>query len=121
MKKNKIIYWISTGIIAFMMLFSAYSYLTNNEMKAALEQHLGYPFHFRIELAIAKVIGVLVLLIPGIPAKIKEWAYAGFTFVFISAFVAHLSAGDGIQHAIMPVIFLGILAASYINKDKIHS
>ena len=118
MKKNKIIFWIATGILAAMMLFSAYGYLTNKEMKGAIV-HLGFPNYFRVELAIAKIIGVLVLLIPSIPKEIKDMAYVGFAITFISAFIAHTSSGDPLSVAIMPLIFLGILAVSFIYSKKL--
>lgn len=117
MKKNRIIYWTTTGILAAMMLFSAFGYFTNEEMKAAFV-HLGFPGFFRIELAIAKIIGVLVLLIPFIPKEIKDMAYAGFAITFISAFIAHTSSGDPISVAIMPLVFLGILLVSFIYNNK---
>jgi hypothetical protein len=117
MKKNKIIYWASTGIISAMMLFSAYGYLTSEAMKAAFV-HLGFPGYFRIELAIAKIIGAIVLLVPVIPKRIKEFAYLGFALTFISAFIAHISSGDPISVAMMPLIFSGILLASYIYNNK---
>lgn len=120
MKKNKIIYWTSTGIIGAMMLFSAYSYLTNNDMKAAFV-HLGFPDYFRIELAIAKIIGVIVLVIPTISTRIKDSAYFGFALTFVSAFIAHTSSGDPISIAIMPLIILGILTVSYIFNNKIKN
>lgn len=116
MKKNKIIYWSATGILVAMMLFSALGYLTNEEMKAGFV-HLGFPSYFRIELAIAKIIGVLVLLIP-FPKRIKDAAYVGFAITFISAFVAHTSSGDPLSVAIMPIIFLGILVLSFIYSNK---
>ncbi len=115
--KNKIIYWATTGIVAFMMVFSAYSYLTNADMKSAFVQ-LGFPSYFRIELAVAKILGAIVLLISVIPNRIKEFAYFGFAITFISAFIAHTSSGDPISIAIMPVIFLGILAVSYVYYHK---
>ncbi len=117
MKKNRIIYWIATGILGAMMLFSAFGYLTNEGMKAAFV-HLGFPAYFRVELAIAKIIGVLVLLIPIIPKEIKDMAYVGFAITFISAFVAHTSSGDPLSVAIMPLIFLGILVVSFIYNNK---
>lgn len=117
MKKNKIIYWASTGIIGAMMLFSAYGYLTSEALKAAFV-HLGFPGYFRIELAIAKITGAIVLLVPVIPKRIKELAYFGFAITFISAFIAHTSSGDPISVAIMPLIFSGILLASYIYNNK---
>ena len=118
MKKDKIIYWAATGILGAMMLFTAFNYLTNEEMKAAFV-HLGFPAYFRIELAIAKIIGVIVLLIPAVPQRIKDWAYAGFAITFISAFIAHTSSGDPVSVAILPLIFLGILIVSFIYNNKL--
>jgi len=117
MKTNKIIYWISTAFLSLFMLFSAYSYLTNPDMKAAFV-HLGFPSYFRVELAIAKILGSLALLVPMVPALLKQFAYAGFTITFVSAFVAHTSSGDPMSVAIMPVIALAILAVSYLFYRK---
>ncbi|WP_159471160.1 DoxX family protein [Dyadobacter sp. 3J3] len=118
MKKNKIIYWASTGIVGTMMLFTAFKYLTNQEMKEAFV-HLGFPDYFRIELAIAKIIGAILVLIPAIPNRIKDLAYFGFAMVFISAVIAHSSLGDPIIASIMPLAFLGILSVSYFNNKKV--
>jgi len=118
MKKSKIIYWTSTAIISAMMLFSAYSYLTNDQVKSAFV-HFGFPGYFRIELAMAKLLGALVLVIPGIHPTIKQFAYFGFTVTFLSAFVAHTSVGDTVVHAVMPLIFLVILAVSYFYNNKV--
>jgi uncharacterized MnhB-related membrane protein len=117
MKKNKIIYWISTGVISAMMLFSAMGYFTNEDMKNAFV-HLGFPSYFRIELGIAKVIGGIVLLVPMMPFKLKEFAYAGFGIVFISAIIAHLASGDAVSAAIMPVVMSVILCVSYMYYKK---
>ncbi len=117
MRKNKIIYWTSTGILSAMMLFSAMGYFTNEDMKNAFS-HLGFPNYFRIELGAAKAIGALVLLIPMIPVKLKEFAYAGFCIVFISAIIAHLASGDAVSVVIAPVVMLGILSVSYIYYSK---
>lgn len=83
MKTTNITHWITTGILAVMMTFSAYSYLTQETLQQGFH-HLGFPDYFRIELAIAKLIGVIALLTP-VAARIKEWAYAGFGITFISA------------------------------------
>jgi len=117
MKKNNTIYWASTGLLSAMMLFSAYSYISNPQMAAGFK-HLGFADYFRTELAIAKIAGVLVLLIPQIPVRVKEWAYAGFGITFISATIAHLSMGDPAAVAIMPVIFMAVLIVSNIYLHK---
>ncbi|NCD71078.1 DoxX family protein [Mucilaginibacter agri] len=111
MKSNKIIYWISTALVALMMLYSASAYLTQPAMKAAF-QHLGYPDYFRIELAIGKIIGAILLLAP-VAARVKEWTYAGFAITFISAAIAHTASGDPVANRIMPVVFLILLVVSY--------
>jgi hypothetical protein len=120
MKKNKIIYWTSTGIITAMMLFSAFGYFTNADMKAAFV-HLGFPNYFRIELGVLKVLGALALIIPVLPNKLKEFAYFGFALTFISAFIGHFASGDPMPVPVMPLIFLGILLVSYIFKSKLEA
>ena len=117
MKAIKITYWVTTVIIAVMMTYSAYAYLTQDAMLQAFH-HLGYPDYFRVELAIGKLIGAVLLVLPITTARFKEWVYAGFTIVFISAFIAHTASGDPVSIRIMPVIFIALLAASYITYHK---
>jgi DoxX-like family len=119
MNKNKIIYWVSTGIISAMMLFSAYNYFANPDMKAAFA-HTGFPDFFRVELGIAKIVGVIALLLPMTPVRVKEWAYAGFGIVLISAAVAHYALGDPAANVITPLVILGILAVSNIYSNKLQ-
>jgi hypothetical protein len=119
MKTNKIIYWVTTGLVSVMMLFSAYSYFSNPEVAAGFT-HLGFPSYFRIELAIAKLIASIVLIVPQIPTRVKEWAYAGLGITFISAAIAHTVNGDPAKNIMMPIIFLVILIISniYLYKQK---
>lgn len=114
MKAIKITYWITTSIVALMMIYSTYVYLTQAVMAQGFT-HLGFPPYFRVELAIAKLIGGIVLLTP-LTSRIKEWAYAGFAITFISAFIAHSASGDPVAMRIMPAIFLALLAVSYYTK-----
>jgi uncharacterized membrane protein YphA (DoxX/SURF4 family) len=116
MKATKITYWITTAIVGLMMFYSAYAYLTQDAMVQAFH-HLGYPDYFRVELAIGKVLGAILLIAP-VSAKIKEWIYAGFVITFISAFIAHAASGDPINYRVMPVIFLVLLIASYVTYHK---
>src|SRR5580704_4655496 len=113
---SKIAYWVSTGLIAAMSFFDGFAYLSGRAVEGFA--HLGYPQQLRIILGIAKPLGAIVLLVPGLP-KLKEWAYAGFTFAWISAFVAHYLAHDGAK-AFMPVILLAILAVSYVARPASH-
>jgi hypothetical protein len=118
MKKDKITYWTTTGIVAAIMLWSAFNFSFNQEMKGAFA-HLGLPGWFRLELTIAKILGALAILIPRVPNRIKEFAYFGFALTIVSASVAHLSSGDGIWHGLEPLVFLGILMVSYWYYHKV--
>lgn len=112
MKKNNIIYWTTTGIFSAMMLFSASMYFVAPEVKENFAK-MGFGDAFRIELGVAKILGALSLALPFIPALIKHWAYAGFGITLISASILHISNGDPAQNAIMPLVFLVIMAVSY--------
>lgn len=118
MKAIKITYWITTGMIVLMMLFSFYNYFFNPSLKDAYA-HIGFPDWFRVELGIAKLLGALALGIPVIPVRIKEWAYVGFFINFFSAFIAHYEAGDPAFNLIAPLVVLLILVVSYITFHKV--
>lgn len=120
MKKNKIIYWTSTSLAMLTGAFAGLLYLTGNPSITAAFTHLGFPDYFRIELGIAKIIGMIILLVPSVPAKIKEWAYAGFGITFLSAIAAHIRI-DGVNAAIAPMIPLILLAVSYTYFHKLKA
>ncbi len=86
-------YWIATALFCLQMSFTAYAELRLPQVAAAFT-HLGFPDFFRVELSWAKVLGVVMLLSP-VPARLKEWAYAGFAIDIGSALIAHFSVGDG--------------------------
>ena len=119
MKTVKIIYFVATGLVVLGMVMSFYSYFFNPDLKAAYV-HIGFPDWFRVELGIAKLLGALALAIPAVPARVKEWAYAGFFVNFFSAFLAHYFAGDPIGNQIPPIILLVILVISYITRTKLY-
>ena len=88
-----IAYWIVTVLFCLQIGFTAYAQLRLPQVAEAFT-HLGFPAYFRVELSWAKVLGVVLLLAP-VPARLKEWAYAGFAITLASALIAHLSVGDG--------------------------
>jgi hypothetical protein len=119
-KTDKTIHWISTGIVCSVMVFAAVNFNLAHPvgpMKGGFA-HLGFPNYFKIELSVAKIFGVLALLIPGIPRTVKDFAYAGFTIILLSASIAHFSSGDGLMFIVDPLIFLAILAVSYRKSDS---
>ena len=92
-KAKTIVYWIVTALFCLQMSFTAYAQLRLPQVAEAFI-HLGFPAYFRVELTLAKFLGVLLLLAP-VPPRLKEWAYAGFAINIASALIAHFSVGDG--------------------------
>ena len=123
MKKNKIIYRTSTGIIAAVMTYSiiSFTFYDHAIYPEGAFQHLHLPAWFKAELTIAKVLGVLAMLIPAIPFKIKEFAYFGFAITLVSAVIAHAATGDKFYNMMDPMIFLCILIVSYLYFLKLRT
>jgi short subunit dehydrogenase-like uncharacterized protein len=111
---RKIAYWAATGLVTIAALSGGISYLMTTPHAVENFQHVGYPQQLRILLGIGKVAGSIVLLLPRVP-MLKEWAYAGFAFMWIAATVAHYLAGDGAL-SLLPVALIGSLAVSYVTR-----
>ena len=92
-KAETIVYWIVTALFCLQMSFTAYAQLRLPQVAEAFT-HLGFPAYFRVELSLAKLLGVVLMLAP-VPPRLKEWAYAGFAIDLASALIAHLAVGDG--------------------------
>ena len=118
MKKDKIIFWTATTIIA--LLEGVMPALTSQtELAKEGIRHLGYPEYFGNALVIFKVLGVLAIVIPQVSKRVKEWAYAGFAFDFLFAAISH-GAVDGVSgQTFFPLVVLGILTVSYIYYHKL--
>ena len=118
-KTTTIIYWVVTGLFCLQMSFTAYAQLRLPQVAQAFE-HLGFPAYFRVELSLAKLLGVVLLLAP-VPPRLKEWAYAGFAIDLVSAVIAHLAVGDGPQ-AWSWAAATGVLwALSYFFWRRLHA
>jgi hypothetical protein len=110
-KAITIAYWIFTALFCLEMCFTAWYELLPHGAQAFAR--LGFTSgYFRMELSLAKLLGVAALLIPMRPARvnlrIKEWAYAGFAINLVSAVIAHLSIHD-IPQAFVPSTLTSVL------------
>ena len=114
MSRKQIAFWGATGLVAIEALYGAFTYLTAAPVAVERFEHVGYPQQLRVLLGVAKLAGAIVLLLPRRPT-LKEWAYAGFTFTWIAATVAHYLAGDG-PLSLLPVALIGVLAVSYVAR-----
>jgi hypothetical protein len=118
MRRNKIIYWIFTGIIfTFDSLIPALT--SNTQLAIDGIRRLGFPDYFRVELTVFKVLGGIVLILPMVPRRYKEWAYAGFGINFISATVATWAVGGLSPNIILPLVLLAMLMISYVTYNKL--
>ncbi|NGM62010.1 DoxX family protein [Sphingobacterium sp. SGG-5] len=122
MKKNKIIFWIATTIIILWEGVMPLSTILFSPEQATIgTRPLGYPDYFAYALIICKALGVLAISVSKVPAKLREWAYAGLTFNLIFAFISHACVDQNIGFMLMPLVVLGILAVSYVYGNKIRA
>jgi hypothetical protein len=121
-KTTKIIFWTTTIIMALMEgLMPLATWIFAPQYMTFGTRALFYPDYFAYALVVAKILGAIAILYPKTPARIKEWAYAGLGFTLIFAFISHACVDKNIAYLIMPVVFFGILATSYIYNQKLQS
>jgi DoxX-like family len=123
-RRDRIVYWTTTGIVCAVMVFSIinFTFLDGFPFPEGGFVHLGLPRYFKAELTTAKILGVLALLVPGVPRKVREFAYFGFGITLISASIAHFSVGDArtsVLFVLDPLVFLGVLLVSYAYFNKL--
>jgi hypothetical protein len=129
-RRERTVYRTSTGLVLAVMLFSIFNFVFNDHFPfpngpEGAFVHLGFPPYFKVELTIAKILGVLALLVPAVPLKVKEFAYAGFAITLVSAAIAHFGRGDArnlsVLYVVDPLVFFCLLAVSYYYFEKSHS
>lgn len=122
MKTTKILYWVFTVLLVALMLFSAIGSFIPNPEGAAFAKQFAYPTYIFKFLAIAKILGVIAILVPGNP-RLKEWAYAGFTFDMLGAMYSFYANGTFPAATWAPMLVLGLVfvAGSYICYHKLKT
>lgn len=116
-RKAKRTYWIITGLT--MALIVLPSYFAPREYLIRSVKSLQFPDYFPLELDILKIVGAIVILVPAIPTMFKEWAYAGFGILLLSASLAH-GIVDGFVKGVAPLVPFAFLAASYYYFRKLN-
>lgn len=111
-RRNKIIYWVSTIWLALGMISSGIVQLFRVEKEVAFILEMGYPVYFLTLLGIAKFLGVIAILVPKFPL-LKEWAYAGFSFMMAGAIFSHLATGHSVTELSGPLLLLVLTALSW--------
>jgi hypothetical protein len=119
MKRNKIIFWIATVIIILwegIMPLSTVLFMP--EYVNAGTQPLGYPDYFAYALIVCKVLGAITIAVTKLPAKLREWAYAGLSFNLLFAVISHIVVDGNIAYILMPVVVGVVLLVSYLYQPK---
>ncbi len=113
------VYWIATLLFIVPQGWAAVQYLFEAPRMTFTITQLGYPEYFMAILGVAKLLGIAAIA-TGISPTLKEWAYAGFTFDVCGAFASHLSAGDSLLIASVPLGFLAVQLVSYVAWKKLR-
>lgn len=111
-KHLRLAYWSMTLLFALPQAWSAVQYLIEAPRMAETLSALGYPLYFMKILGVAKLLGIAAILYGRLP-RLKEWAYAGFTFDTLGAFLSHVAMGDSLLIACVPLLFCAVQLASY--------
>ncbi|RYY30298.1 MAG: DoxX family protein [Chitinophagaceae bacterium] len=119
-KSTRIIFWVTT-IIIFLFEGVMPALTGNSELAKEGIRHLGYPDYFRVMLTVYKVIGSLVIVLPFITGRIKEWGYFGLGITMISAFISHVATDGFSGMSFFPLLIFAILVTSYLSYHKLAS
>lgn len=120
MKNYKTLFWVTSTLLFLTQGLMPLLTMHSEGSKAAMLQ-LGYPAYFGTMLAIFKFLGSLAILLPQVPNRVKEWAFAGFAIDFICAFVSlWASSGPG-SMLLFPLIALCILLLCYYSYYKLSN
>jgi hypothetical protein len=115
-KIKTIAYWVTTMLVALEFAVGGVMDILQLEPFFKIIKHLGYPGYFSVIVGVWKVLGAMAVLTPRFPL-VKEWAYAGMFFNMTGAIASHLAVGDGIEALIAPIIFTGLVVASYMLRQ----
>ncbi|MEJ9232816.1 DoxX family protein [Peribacillus butanolivorans] len=122
-KVKMIAYWTVTLLLAAAIMLSGIGQLMQYGGNVELVTNLGYPLYILTILGIWKVLGVIALVVPGLP-RLKEWAHAGIFFLMTGAALSHAFAndyGDYGFHIILPLSYAALNIASWALRHKAAS
>jgi uncharacterized membrane protein len=111
-KRNKIIYWVITGFLAFGMLAQGLAQIFHTKGYVDIIVHLGYPLYFLYIIGVWKILGIIAILMPRFKL-VKEWAYAGFFFVMSGAVFSHIASADSLNALVPASVLLLLIVVSW--------
>ena len=116
-KRNKLVYWVATGVLAFGMLANGLAQIFHTKAFVDIIVHLGYPVYFLYIIGVWKLLGVMAILSPGFEL-VKEWAYAGFFFVMSGALLSHIALGDSMKDIAPSFVLLILIVLSWYFRPE---
>ena len=116
-RARTIVYWVTTVLFCLPMAMGGVFDLMQPPDVLAIMDHLGYPHYLATIIGVAKVLGVLTILAPGLP-RLKEWAYAGCTIDLLGAAASHAFTGDAFKDISIPIAILAIGFVSYFLRPE---
>ena len=107
---------VPTVLFVLTMTASGFANVLRAPNVVEVASRLGYPVYIASILGVWKLLGVLAIGTASIHRmpRLREWAYAGFTFDACGAFASHLSAGDALPIALVPAAFFVLQLVSYL-------
>ncbi len=117
-KTTKIIFWTLTALLCLANLFAGISELFPSQKTFEIFALLGYPAYFTYILGTGKVFGSIAIF-QNKYKTIKEWAFAGFSIDYMSASLSFILSKKGVLGAVVPLIFLAVLALTYYFWKKV--
>lgn len=123
MKRINIAYWIITALFAAFMIFSSFGGLTLEKQSVDLMNvHLGYPLYFIQWISVMKIIGAIAILLPFVPARLKDLAYFGFFIDLATAVFSFVALGDPLTSWSPMLLFIGVLFLAYwLHRKRLQN
>jgi hypothetical protein len=113
-KRINIAYWIVTALFCAFMVFSSFGGLKLQKQAVDLMNvHLGYPLYFIQWISVAKIIGAVAILLPFVPARLKDLAYFGFFIDLATAVFSFIAVGDRMADWWPMLLFIAFLLLAY--------
>lgn len=117
MNMKLIAYWVATGLLTFILLFSGIGALTKQDFLIEAMLNIDFPLYVMNILGTDYTLAAIAIIAPGFP-RLKEWAYAGVVFAMTAAFASHVAIGDTFENMIPPLVILSITVVSYMLRPK---
>ena len=114
MNKLNIAYWIVNALLAVFMIFSSLDNVVTGEQSVAfIHDKMGYPVYFIPWIGVAKILGALAIILPMVPARVKEWAYFGLFMDLVTAIYSFFALGEPVMNVAPMFLFVAVIVAAY--------